>query len=165
MAKVKKPVATIPGIWEWDQEKIIEDVLPNGTPIRLTVGWCSGYQTAQYEVGRYEAMLHAQEKYDVSAGELLRDNTSMSPVFIEVQSWFERASMFAALRKVEVKQGDEWQATEFPPTWYDIENFRFVVPSGLFEKWRAATHDLNPQIFTAKPSEPEKKDEPPVETT
>ena len=165
MAKVKKLIAILPGIWEFDQERTFEEKLPSGAEIRMTVGWLSGYQTAQYEVAKYEAMRHAQDKYGVTASELLQDNASMSPIFIEVQSWFERAYMLAALRKVEVKQGDEWLETELPDAWHDIDRFKFAVPSSIFNQWRDATLDLNPQIFTAKPDESEKKDEPPAEIT
>jgi len=164
MAKVKKPVAVVPGIWEWDQERVIEEVLPSGAEIRLTVGWLSGYQMAQYRVLYQETILYAMEKHGVTPSELVEGEDGLSPITTEVQSWWERAFMFSALRKVEVKAGEEWHVTEFPPAWREIETFRYSVPDNLYAQWRAATMDLNPQIFSARQSEPEKKDEPPAET-
>ncbi len=164
MAKVKKPVATIPGVWEWDQEKTIEEKLPSGAEIRLTVGWLSGYQMAQYRVLYNETVLYAMEKHGVTPSELIEDEDPLGAISTEVQSWWERAFMFSALRKVELLQGDEWVVTEFPPPWREIETFRYSIPDALYTQWRAATMELNPQIFSAKQSEPEKKDEPPAET-
>jgi hypothetical protein len=164
MAKVKKPTPVVPGIWEFDQVRVFEETLPNGVEIRLTVGWLSGYRDALYQMSRGEAMRHAEEKYGVSSGELLRDNAFGTPLFTEVQSWFERAYMFAALRKVEVKQGDDWVETEMPESWHDMDNFKFAIPGTLLEKWLNAAIDTNPQIFSVKQSEPEKKDEPLPET-
>lgn len=170
MAKVKKPIVVVPGVWEWDQSKQIEETLPTGAQIRLTIGWLSGYQMAQYRVLYNETILYAIEKHGITPTELIEGEDPLGVIATEVQSWWERAFMFSALRKVEIKHGstgspDEWIETEFPPAWREIETFRYSIPDALYTQWRAATMDLNPQIFSVKQSEPEKKDEPPAETT
>lgn len=165
MAKVKKPIAIIPGIWEFDAERVIESVLPNGTPIRVTVGWLSGYQTALWRVLRSEAVVHSIEKYGEDPMAVLDDEAPLSEKRTEVQSWFERAIMLSALRKVEVEQEGEWLETELPPSWRDVTTFKFSIPEDLQTRWRDASIDLNPQIFSVKQDEDEKKDEPPPETT
>lgn len=165
MAKVKKPIAVLPGIWEFDAERVIESVLPNGTPIRVTVGWLSGYQTALWRVLRSEAVVHSIDKYGEDPMAVLDDEAPLSEKRTEVQSWFERAIMLSALRKVEVKQDGEWLETELPESWRNVTTFKFSIPEDLQLKWRDASIDLNPQIFSVKQDEDEKKDEPPPETT
>lgn len=165
MAKVKKPIAVLPGIWEHDAERVVEGVLPSGVPIRVTVGWLSGYQTALWRVLRSEAVVYSIEKYGEDPMDLLADEAPLSEKRTEVQSWFERAIALSALRKVEVEQDGEWLETELPPSWRDVDTFKFSIPEDLQIQWVRYAIDLNPQIFSVKQDEDEKKDEPPAVTT
>ncbi len=167
MAKVKKPVATIPGVWEWDQERVIETTLPSGAEIRLTVGWLSGYQNALYKTLSGQMFKHAKEKFGLEPMEFLEADTGndISPRSLKFASMWQRCWMLAALRKVEVKPVDgEWQESELPPSWTDMDGFVYAVPTDLYEEWRDTVIELNPQLFSINQSEPEKKDEPPPET-
>ena len=166
MAKVKKPIAVLPGIWEWDRERVIEEVLPSGASIRLTVGWLSGYQNALYKTMARQMFAHAQEKFGFEPSEFLEaeEKAGMSPLGMKFSSMWQRCWMLAGLRKVEVKAiGGEWQESELPPSWTDIDKFTYAVPSNIYEPWRDAVIELNPQLFSVNQSEPEKKDEPPEE--
>lgn len=161
MAKRNK--VALDSVWDFDQQEIVEDTLPNGTEVRLTVGWFSAYAHAFYEALVRETFQYAKDEYGLDPVELIEAEAKegVSAQAYKYQSLWQRCWMLAGLRKVEVKPvGGVWTVDDLPARWRNINTFVDAVPKGLYESWRDAVMRLNPQLFTVAQDDDAKKNEP-----
>jgi len=143
--------------WNWQQKAQIEAEFPTGAQVRLTI--CS---VSSYEIGVYNALLREardliKERNGAEAKDYLAGNDPDR--LNEWGNYHNRAVMLATLQKVECRESADadWEVTELPQEWRDINTFSRAIPVDLSNQWVVEAIRLNPGQFLTLPGDDEKK--------
>lgn len=124
---------------------------------RLTFKTMSAFDEAKFLRNRGRAGLVLEEifgKADERTLEQAEDSLAMFEILVK------HAAVMAALAKVELRNGEEWQESRLPETWYSAKDFAHNAPASvltlLFEAVIAAGNPY--RLFSYLPTtEDEKK--------
>lgn len=139
----------------WQQTSTVSLVASDGETeqeYRLTFGTCSNF-----DIGMY---WHRRRKVFDSMTTSYGDNWLEQDEAIVMQSIMIAHAMFlSGLKKVEVKEGDNWSEAKLPESWYDARQFATNVPAGLLDKLTRAVVDAGnpPRLFSYLPDGDEEK--------
>lgn len=136
---------------------LIADDGENEQEYRLTFGTMSAFDEAKFKTKRGRALTHLSEEYGDYAE---RDEDAKDESLALLDIMVKHAAILSSLRKVEVKDGDEWQEAKLPEQWYSMTEFPRNAPAivldSLFDAVLAAGNPM--QLFSFLPtSEDEKK--------
>lgn len=143
--------------WNWQQKALVEAEFPTGAQVRLTLGSISTYEKGVYNALLQEARNLVKERYGVEVEIYLAHD---SPERIsEWNAYYNRAVMLATLLRVEAREdaNAEWETTELPPEWRNIDTSAKSIPIDLANQWIVEAQNLNPGQFLVRPGDDEKK--------
>lgn len=139
----------------WQQTSAVGMVVTDGETeqeYRLTFGTCSNFDIGLFNRRRGKAFEHMRKTY---GDDWLQSDEAMVLQGLMVA----HAMIHAALKKVEVKEGDDWLDTKLPDAWYDAQRFAHEVPAGMIDTLTQAVLDAgNPaRLFSYIPVGDEEK--------
>ena len=119
---------------------------------RLTFGTCSNFDIGLFNRRRGRVFESMRATY---GDDWIRNDEAIVMQGVMIA----HAMVMAALKRVEVKDGDAWTETKLPDAWYDAERFAREVPAGMMDVLTDAVIDAgNPaRLFSFTPSGDEEK--------
>jgi hypothetical protein len=113
----------------WQQTSAVSMIVSDGETeqeYRLTFGTCSNYDIGLFNRRRRKAFAYMSETY---GDEWLQNDEALvlHPLMVT------HAMILAALKKVEVKDGDNWIEAKLTDAWYDAKRFAYEVPAGMID--------------------------------
>jgi hypothetical protein len=139
----------------WQQKSIVRMIVSDGTAEqehRLIFGTCNNLDISLFDRRRGRVFADMNEQF----GEGWTQNDKAMAL---MSTLISHAMILAALKKVEVKNGDTWEETELPAAWYDPKRFPHEVKGGMIDTLLEAVTAAgnSPRLFSFLPSGDEEK--------
>jgi hypothetical protein len=119
---------------------------------RLTFATCNNLDVALFNRRRGHIFVHLRKEYGDVYGQ---NDEAMALGAIMIS----HAVILAALKRVEIRDGDNWTETKLPETWYDWQRFPTEAPAGMIDTLVEAAYDAgnSPRLFSFVPASDEEK--------
>lgn len=122
----------------WQKTEVVTLEVTDGEQVqeyRLIFGTCNNYDLSLYRTRRQRLF----EKLKVRFGD---DWTDHDEALAMLNVMGLHLIFLAGIKRVEVKDGEQWTETKLPDAWYDVDRFPLESPAGLLE-------DLVDAVFAA----------------
>lgn len=119
---------------------------------RLVFATCNNYDIALFNRRRLKVFDHMRATFGEN---WVDEDEAMALLNVMIG----HLMILAALKKVELKQGDAWLETKLPDAWYDFERFPQEVPAGVLDVLTDAVVAAgnNNRVFSILPATEEEK--------
>lgn len=139
----------------WQHTETVTMEVSDGAQVqeyRLVLATCNNYDIALFNRRRVKVFAHLTERFGEGWGD--RDE-AIALLNIMIQ----HLVVLAALKRVEIKDGETWTETKLPDAWYDVQRFPEEVPAGVVEVLTEAAFAAgnSARLFSLAPTEGEKK--------